>query len=96
VLTPEQARVKGEGYLKKYFPLRDMVHELTYVTNSLEYVSPNYNYIRPAPGHDGFSNYVSKKPELNLAYKCYFAKPDPDKLGVPLLSSTWTPPPARC
>jgi len=30
VLTPEQARVNGEGYLKKYFPLRDMVHELTH------------------------------------------------------------------
>jgi hypothetical protein len=82
VLTAKQARLKSEEYVKKYFPLRDMICELTYTTNRLEYVSPNYNYIRPAPGTEGFSYQVSQKPELNLVYKCYFAKPDPDKQGI--------------
>lgn len=84
VLTSEQAGKKSVEYIKKYLIGSKDMGETTYVTNSLEYVSPNYNYIRPADGVFGsFSDYVSKKPELNLAWKCYFTDPDRTKQRIP-------------
>ena len=84
VLTSEQAGKKSVEYIKKYLIGSKDMGETTYVTNSLEYVSPNYNYIRPDDGVFGsFSDYVSKKPELNLAWKCYFTDPDRTKQHIP-------------
>jgi len=75
VLTAGQARAKGEEYLKKYFPLKELVPNLTFSTNYLEYVSPNYNYIRPADD-TGFSDYKPAKDEVALAWNNTFQKPE--------------------
>ncbi len=84
VLTSEQARVKAEGYLKCYFPMKDLVPQLTYATNVLEYSSPNYNYIRPSDD-SGFSSYVPQKDELSLIWKNYFDKPHGLGFQVPVI-----------
>jgi hypothetical protein len=83
VLTSEQASAKALAYMRKYFPFRAAALykgevldkkealELKCYTNMLEYIYPNYNYIRPASGGDGFSNYVPKKGEVALAWVNY-------------------------
>ena len=55
MLTAEDGRKKGTEYLNKYFPLKDLIPNITFVTNRLEYRIPNYNYIRPADV-SGFSD----------------------------------------
>lgn len=75
VLTAEQARRKGEEYLKKYFPLKNLIPVVTFCTNYLEYASPNYNYIRPADD-TGFSDYKPAKDEVFLVWKNVFKKPE--------------------
>ena len=74
VLTAKQAREKAEEYLKKYYPFKELVPKMTFNTNRVEYVTPNYNYIRPADD-SGFSNYVAGKDELALVWSNYFDKP---------------------
>jgi len=75
VLTAEQARIKGEAYLKQYFPLKTLIPVVTFFTNYLEYVSQNYNYIRSADD-TGFSDYKPKKDEVFLVWNNVFKKPD--------------------
>ena len=74
VLTAEQARTKAESYLKQYFPLKEIIPKMTFMTNSLEYVTPNYNYIRPAD-ETGFSKYIPPKDSIALVWKNYFKRP---------------------
>jgi hypothetical protein len=74
VLTATQARGKAETYLKQYFPLKPLVPKMTFMTNSLEYVTPNYNYIRPAD-ETGFSKHVPQKDSIALAWRNYFKRP---------------------
>jgi hypothetical protein len=80
VLNAEQAQAKALEYMKKYFPFQAAAlyrgqvlekgdkPEMKCYTNRLEYVIPDYNYIRPAPGRGGLSNYVAKKDEIALAW----------------------------
>jgi hypothetical protein len=74
VLTAEQARTKAETYLKQYFPMKEIVPKMTFMTNSLEYMTPNYNYIRPAD-ETGFSKYIPPKDSIALVWKNYFKRP---------------------
>ncbi len=83
VLTSEQARGKAEGYLKKYFPVGELAPGSTFHTNTLQYVFPNYNYIRPAPGNGGFSTYVAAKDEIKLVWYNWFDAPG-EKLTHPV------------
>ncbi|GEM_PF-3329948 len=76
VLTAEEGKRKGSEYLEQYFPLREMIPNITFVTNRLEYRIPNYNYIRPAD-ESGFAD-----PETipigsyHLVWVNTFKKPD--------------------
>jgi hypothetical protein len=74
VLTATQARGKAESYLKQYFPMKNIVPKMTFMTNNLEYVTPNYNYIRPAD-ETGFSEYIPPKDSISLAWRNYFKRP---------------------
>ncbi len=94
VLTAEQARVKALEYMAKYFPYKEAalykgqtlekgdVPEMKCYTNRLEYVIPNYNYIRPAPGKGGLSDYVAKKFEIALAWVNYLGTPKNSKYNI--------------
>ncbi len=94
VLTAEQARVKALEYMAKYFPYKEAalykgqtlekgdVPEMKCYTNRLEYVIPNYNYIRPAPGKGGLSDYVAKKCEIALAWVNYLGTPKNSKYNI--------------
>ncbi|MEI7902754.1 MAG: hypothetical protein WCK89_21105 [bacterium] len=74
LINADQAKAKAEIYLKQYFPMKDIVPKMTFMTNSVEYVTPNYNYIRPADD-SGFSNYVAPQGSIALVWKNYFKKP---------------------
>jgi hypothetical protein len=74
VLNAVQARTKADVYLKQYFPLKEIVPKLMFMTNSLEYVTPNYNYIRP-DDETGFSKYIPPKDSIALAWRNYFKRP---------------------
>lgn len=94
VLNAEQARVKALEYMAKYFPYKAEalykgqilekgdVPEIKCYTNRLEYVIPNYNYIRPAPGKGGLSDYVAKKGEIALAWVNYLGTPAGSKYDI--------------
>ena len=82
VLTAEQAQGKAEKYLKQYFPLKDALTKITFVTNRVEYAAPNYHYIRPADA-SGFSGYIPKKDETTLIWVNYFKCPPSSPFGVP-------------
>jgi len=75
VLTSEEGRKKGFEYLKKYFPVKELTPKLTFHSNRLEYISPNYNYIRPADD-SGFSDYEPKRDEVALVWNNAFQKPE--------------------
>ena len=75
VLTSEQAQKKATAYLKKYFPLKHLIPRLTFHSNRLEYITPNYNYIRPADD-SGFSDYKPRHDEVALVWANTFKKPD--------------------
>jgi len=47
VLTAEQARAKGEHYLKKYFPNKERLSQIIFKGSRLEYVRPNSKLIDP-------------------------------------------------
>jgi hypothetical protein len=74
-LTAEAGKRKGVECLKKYFPLKDIIPRLTFHGNRLEYIHPNYNYIRPEDG-TGFSGHQPKHAEVALAWANTFKKPD--------------------
>lgn len=94
VLTAEQARVKALGYMKNYFPFHAAALykgqilekgdglEIKCYTNMLEYIIPNYNYIRPAPGKGGLSDYVPKNREIALAWVNYLGTPEGSKYKI--------------
>ena len=94
VLNAEQAFAKALQYMAKYFPYKDAVlhkghilekgdvPEIKCYTNRLEYVIPNYNYIRPAPGKGGLSDYVPKKREIALAWANYLGSPEGTKYNI--------------
>ena len=84
VLMSAQARAKAETYLKQYFPMKDIVSQMVFMTNSVEYVTPNYNYIRPADD-SGFSKYVPPPDSLSLVWKNYFKKPQGVSFQVPVI-----------
>lgn len=75
VLTAEEGKRKGVEYLNKYFPLKDITPRLTFHNNRLEYIHPNYNYIRPED-ETGFSEYQPKHDEVALVWANTFKKPD--------------------
>ncbi len=97
VLTSEQACAKSLEYMKKYFPFhaaalyrgqmleKGDVLEIQCVTNMLEYVIPNYNYIRPAPGSGGLSDYVPPNRELALAWVNHLGTPKDSKYKITAL-----------
>jgi hypothetical protein len=74
-LTAEAGKQKGVECLKKYFPLKDIIPRLTFHGNRLEYIHPNYNYIRPED-ETGFSGHQPKHDEVALAWANTFKKPD--------------------
>ncbi len=94
VLNAEQARIKALEYMAKYFPYKEAalhkgqilekedVPEIKCSTNRLEYVIPDYNYIRPAPGNGGLSNHVPKKGEIALAWVNYLGTPENSKYDI--------------
>lgn len=75
VLTAEEGKQKGIEYLKKYFPLKYLIPKLTFHSNRLEYIHPDYNYIRPADA-TGFSAYIPKHDEVALIWNNTFKKPE--------------------
>jgi hypothetical protein len=93
-LSPEQARAKSLEYMKAYFPFhaaalhkgqileKGDVLEIKCYTNMLEYIIPNYNYIRPAPGKGGLSDYVSRKREIALAWVNHLGTPEGSKYNI--------------
>jgi hypothetical protein len=50
----------------------------------LEYVIPNYNYIRPADGMGGLSDYVPKRDDIALAWICQIGTPQGSKHKIAL------------
>ncbi len=77
VLTSGQAVSKATDYLKKYFPFKEIASRMVYCnTNWIEYIRPDYNYIRPAEGMRGLSNYVPKRDEVQLVYFIPFKSTD--------------------
>jgi hypothetical protein len=72
VLTAEQARVKGEYYLKKYYPGKERLSQITFSTNWLEYVRPNSRYIDPEK--DGAEENMRGPKDTRLAWVNYFIK----------------------
>lgn len=74
-LTAEDGKQKGIEYLKRYFPLKDIIPLLTFHSNRLEYITPNYNYIRPEDD-SGFSEYQPRHDEVSLVWANTFKKPD--------------------
>jgi len=94
VLNAKQASAKALQYVAKYFPYKDAalykgqilekgdVPEFKCYTNRLEYLIPNYNYIRPAPGKGGLSDYVAKKREIALAWVNYLGTPEKAKYDI--------------
>jgi len=75
VLTSEEGREKGIEYLKKHFPLKELIPKLTFHSNRLEYIHPDYNYIRPVDD-TGFSDYKPKWDEVALVWNNAFQKPE--------------------
>ena len=63
---------------------KEIVPKMTFMTNSVEYVTPNYNYIRPADG-SGFSKYVAPQGSLALVWKNYFKKPQGLSFNFPVI-----------
>lgn len=74
-LTSAEGRERGIEYLRKHFPLKDLVPKLTFHSNRLEYIHPNYNYVRPRDD-SGFSEYTPKWDEVVLVWNNAFKKPD--------------------
>jgi len=75
VLNAEEAKKNAIAYLKEYFPLKHLIPKLTFHSNRLEYMSPNYNYIRPADD-TGFSDYTPKYGDDTLIWNNTFKKPE--------------------
>lgn len=84
VLTSAEARAKAETYLKQYFPMKDIVPKMAFITNCVEYATPNYNYIRPADD-SGFSKYVAPQDSIALVWKNYFKKPQGLSFNFPVI-----------
>jgi len=94
VLTAAQARVKALEYMTKYFPFhaaalhrgqvleKGTVLDIVCYTNGLEYIIPDYNYIRPAPGKGGLSDYVPQKREIALAWVNHLGTPEGSKYNI--------------
>ncbi len=55
--------------------MKELTPKLTFHSNRLEYISPNYNYIRPADD-SGFSDYEPKWDEVALVWNNAFQKPE--------------------
>ena len=75
VLTSEEGKQKGIEYLNQYFPLKYLIPKLTFHSNRLEYISPTYDYIRPADD-TGFSDYKPRWDEVALVWNNAFKKPE--------------------
>jgi len=99
LLTSEQASAKAlehaEKYCKNFFGDIALFHggtvlnrkdtvKIVVLGSRLEYVIPNYNYIRPADGMGGLSNYVPKKDDIALAWNCQLGTPQGAKHKVKL------------
>lgn len=99
LLTSEQAAAKAlehaEKYCKKFFGDIALFHDGTVLNRKdkvkivvlrsrLEYVIPNYNYIRPADGMGGLSDYVPRKDDISLAWNCQIGTPQGSKHKVAL------------
>ena len=72
VLTAEQARAKGEYYLRKYYPDKERLPQITFSTNRLEYVRPNSKYIDPEK--DAAAEDTRGPKDTRLAWVNYFIK----------------------
>jgi hypothetical protein len=74
LITALQAKLKAEEYLVRYFPIKKQIPQLTFKTNSLQYVVPNFNYIQPSSKKDNFSSYDEKMNKLTLVWTNTFKK----------------------
>ncbi len=98
-LTSEQAGAKAleyvENYCKRFFGDIALYHSGTIFNkkdkvkvgilgNRLEYVIPNYNYIRPAEGMGGLSNYIPKRDDIALAWVCQIGAPQDSEHKIPM------------
>jgi hypothetical protein len=73
VLTAEQARKKGEHYLKKYFPDTERLSQIIFKGSRLEYVRPNSKLIDPKK--DAREENTRGPKDTRLAWVVYFNMP---------------------
>lgn len=79
VLTPEQAKGKAREYMKEYFPFKDVATRMISGTNWVQYILPDYNYIRHDPQYGpGISGFITKGDDWHLAYFTEFGSTDKD------------------
>ena len=73
VLTAEQAKSKGEHYLKKYFPSKERLSQIIFKGSRLEYVRPNSKWIDPKK--DAACEDTRGPKDTRLAWVVYFNMP---------------------
>lgn len=72
VLTATQGQAKAREYLDQYYPNKDTAQKATFMTNSVEYVTPNYNYVRENGMDEFWDGGCTNAPVL--VWKNYFQK----------------------
>lgn len=73
LLTAEQAKSKGEHYLKKYFPSKERLSQIIFKGSRLEYVRPNSKWIDPKK--DAACEDTRGPKDTRLAWVVYFNMP---------------------
>ena len=83
VLTAQQSQEKAWEYIDKYYPHKNDIKHMSFNTNRVEYVTPNYNFIRENAMDEFWDGGCTNSP--SLVWKNYFDKHSGFEKGMPVV-----------